>query len=86
MKTWSEKNIVEKVATVISTIAFIIWIILNVLEKTSTLKGIDTFSYAAIFTICVSEAVNCWNQKRIISYIAIAGILCMVAAFILIAL
>ena len=86
MKTWSEKNTVEKVATVISAIAFGVWFILNLLEETGVLTGMDVVNYAAILTICVSEAVNYWNQKRIISYIAIAGILCMVAVFVLYAL
>ncbi|MBR5479163.1 MAG: hypothetical protein IKU84_03210 [Clostridia bacterium] len=85
MKKWSEKTIVEKVARIISEVAFCIWILFRILFE----KGVvhtEIVSIATIFVICISETISFWNDKRVISYIAIGGALCMSAAFVLLAL
>ena len=85
MKKWSEKTTLEKVARIISETAFCIWILFEILLKTEVVHT-EIVSAAAIFVICISETIAFWNEKRVISYIAIGGAILMSAAFILFAL
>ena len=85
MKKWSEKTTLEKVARIISETAFCIWILFQILFKTGVVNT-EIVSIAAIFVICISEAIYFWNEKRVISYIAIGGVLLMSAAFLLLML
>ena len=85
MKKWSEKTALEKVARIISEVAFCIWILFQILFKEGVVNT-EIVSIAAIFVICICETICFWNEKRVISYIAIGGVLLMSAAFLLLML
>ena len=83
MKTWNEKNTFEKVLDVISTIALIVWLVLSIFENNGTITWIVDPTFITATIICICQAISFWNQKRGLSYVAIAGIACMVIAIIL---
>ena len=84
MKKWNEKNKAEKVMEIISGIAFCIWAIFTYVPN--KVPYAEMISYIALCIVCVCEAVAFWNTKRVISYIAIGGMVLMLAALILLAL
>lgn len=86
MKTWSEKNTFEKVLDVISGIAVFVWVILGFLERTHGYAWADAGTYVAAIVVCICQAFTYWNEKRALSYVAIAGVVCMIAVVILLAL
>ena len=72
-------NLSQKIATFISILAVVAWMIPIV---SPNLLPIDlTYPAVAVFTLC--EAVICWNNRRKWSYILIAGALISIACFIL---
>ena len=76
---WKDMPISHKIATIISGIAVLVWLINKV---KSDLFPIDpTYPAIAVFTIC--EAVVCWKEKRKWAYILIAGAVISLAFFIL---
>ncbi len=83
MKTWNEKNTFEKVMDIISGIAVIAWIILGIFERNGTINWKIEPSFITATIICICQAFSSWNDKRVISYIAIGGIVCMIATIIL---
>ena len=83
MKKWNEKTTFEKVLDIISGIALVIWLIFEIIQRTNTFKYADMVNYIAIFVICVCEAFSFWKVKRPLSYIAIAGAICMAAVIVL---
>ena len=84
MKNWNEKNKLEKVMDIISGVAFCVWMVLVYVEI--KVPHAELISYIALCVICVCEAVSFWNTKRILSYIAIGGIVLMLTALVLLAL
>ena len=82
-KKWSEKTTFEKTMDIISGIALCVWLIFEALEKSNKVKSADLVNCIAIGVICVCEAISFWNVKRYISYIAIGGLLCMIAVVVL---
>ena len=85
-RKWSEKTTLEKVATIISGVALCVWVLFEVLERTTSLAFTESVNYIAILVICVCEAINFWKVKRVLSYVAIGGAICMIAAAVLLAL
>ena len=84
MKNWNEKNKSEKVMDIISGGAFCVWMVLVYVEI--KVPNAELISYIALCVICVCEAVSFWNTKRVLSYIAIGGIVLMLTALVLLAL
>ena len=84
VKNWNEKNTLEKVMDIISGTMFCVWLILGQLEN--KVPYAEPISYIALCVVCVCEAVSFWNTKRVISYIAIGGMVLMLAALVLLAL
>ena len=84
MKKWNEKNTLEKVMDIISGVAFCIWVVLSYFEV--KVPHAELVSCIALCVICVCEAVSFWNTKRVISYIAIGGMVLMLTALALLAL
>lgn len=84
MKKWNEKNTFEKTVDIIAGITFLVWVVLTYVE--SNLPYGETISYIALCITCVCEAITYWNVKRVISYVAIGGVVLMLAAMILLAL
>ena len=82
-KKWSEKTTLEKAADIISWIALCIWLIFERLEDTNTIKYANMVNYIAISVVCLCQAFSFWKVKRILSYVAIAGIVCIAAVMIL---
>ena len=72
-------SIFQKIATVISGLAVLVWLIPKV--KPDLLPVDPTYPAIAVFTVC--EAVVCWNTKRKWSYLLIAGAVISLASFIL---
>ena len=82
-KKWSEKTTFEKVLDIIAGVALCVWLVFETLERENAVQYADVVNYIAISVICICEAISFWKVKRILSYIAIAGIVCMVAAVVL---
>ena len=82
-KKWNERTMAEKIASVISIVALCVWLLFEVLERTTSLGFAKYVNYIAVCVICVCETFTFWNIKRYISYIAIGGMLCMLAVLIL---
>ena len=76
---WKNMPLSHKVATVISWIAVVVWLIPMVQPN---LLPIDpSYPAIAVFTVC--EAVIYWNEKRKWSYLLIAGAVISMAFFVL---
>ena len=84
MKKWNEKNGLEKVMDIISGVAFCVWLVLGYVEN--KVPYAELISYIALCVVCVCEAVSFWNTKRVLSYVAIGGIVLMLTALVLLAL
>jgi glucose-6-phosphate-specific signal transduction histidine kinase len=76
---WKNMPISHKIATIISALAVLVWVIQKVKPD---LFPIDLFCPAiAVFTAC--EAVVCWKNRRTWSYLLIAGAVISIACFFL---
>ena len=84
MKKWNEKNTLEKVMDIISGVAFCVWLVLGYVEN--KMPYAELMSYIALCVVCVCEAVSFWNTKRVLSYVAIGGIVLMLTTLVLLAL
>ena len=82
-KKWNEKTTLEKVSDIISCIALCVWFIFERLEKTNKVQYASTATCIAMSIVCVCQAVSFWNVKRIFSYVAIAGAVCLATVMIL---
>ena len=76
---WKNMPISHKIATVISIIAVLVWVIHKV--KPDLFPFDPSYIAIAVFTIC--EAVVYWKNKRIWSYILIAGAVISIACIVL---
>ena len=83
MKKWNEKALYQKVLDIISSIALVVWVIFGVLERNSKMKYAGYVYSAAVLVICVCEAISFWNEKRSLSYVAIAGAVFMTVVTVL---
>ena len=84
MKKWNEKTALEKVVDIIAVVALCVWFVFERLEGKSDSVGIG--SSAAIFVVCVCEAISFWNVKRALSYVAIGGAVLLAAVVVLLVL
>ena len=76
---WKTMPLAHKIATVISWIAVVVWLIGNLKPD---LFSIDmTYPAVAVFTLC--EAVVYWEKRRKWAYLLIAGTVVMMACFVL---
>ena len=82
-KKWSEKTKLQKVSDIISFVAFCVWLLFEFMDSKGIVGWADIASRIAILVICVFECISYWNEKRLISYIAIGGFICLLATFIL---
>ena len=82
-KKWKEKTTFEKAISIISTIALCVWLLFEVLEKRSSLQYAKFINYIASSILCICGAISFWKVKRSVSYVAIGGTVCMLAALIL---
>ena len=83
MKKWSEKTKLEKAADIISAIALCFWLAFEFINKNGDVAWADIASRIAVIVICVFEGIGFWNERRVLSYIAIAGIVCIIGIFVL---
>ena len=72
-KKWAEKTTVGKILTVISRVAMIIWIVFWALNEWGSFPNSDIIANFALAFVCLCEIYEFWNVKRVISYVAIAG-------------
>ena len=86
MKKWSEKTTLEKVADIIAAIALCVWLITEFLADKGMASESGLGTYISLSVICVCEAISFWNVKRVLSYVAIAGMVLMLTAAILLAM
>ena len=82
-RKWSEKTTLEKVMDILAGIGLCVWIVFEILSEKTSLAFADTASSIAIALVCVFEAVSYWNVKRVFSYVAIAGAVCLAATMVL---
>ena len=82
-KKWSEKTKLQKISDVVSIVAFCAWMLFEFLDSKGIVGWADIASRIAILILCVFECISFWKEKRIISYIAIGGFICLVATFVL---
>ena len=80
---WSEKTTFQKVMDIIAGIAFLVYVIFQALERANKVKSADLITCIAIVVVCVCEAFSYWNTKRVFSYVAIAGVICLATVLIL---
>ena len=80
---WSEKTTFQKVMDIIAGIAFFVYVIFQALERANKVESVDLITCIAIGIVCVCEAFSFWNTKRIFSYVAIIGALCLTAVIVL---
>ena len=80
---WSEKTTFQKVMDIIAGIAFLVYVIFQALERAGKVESADLITCIAIGVVCICEAFSYWNTKRIFSYVAIAGAVCLTAVMIL---
>ena len=80
---WSEKTTFQKVMDIIAGIAFLVYVIFQALERANKVKSADLITCIAIVVVCVCEAFSYWNTKRIFSYVAIAGAVCLTVVVVL---
>ena len=80
---WSEKTTFQKVMDISAGIAFLLYLIFEVLERTGKVESSDLTGSMAIVVVCICEAFSYWNTKRIFSYVAIAGAVCLTAVIVL---
>ena len=83
MKKWSDKSVLEKTSDVISWIAFAAWLLFEMIEKNAGAGWTSIASRIAIIVICIFEGISYWNERRVISYVAMGGVLLLVATFVL---
>ena len=83
MKKWNEKTALEKTSDIISGIALCAWLIFEALDRKGVAEWADVASRIAVIVICVFEGISFWNENRVLSYIAIGGVLCLTATFVL---
>lgn len=82
-RKWNEKSTFEKVSTVVSAIALCVWLLFEVLERKTSLGFAKYVNYIAICVICICEAISFWKVKRSLAYVAIGGIILMIAIMVL---
>ena len=82
-KKWNEKTTLQKVMDIIAGIAFCVYLIFEALERSGKVESADLITCIAIGVVCICEAFSYWNKKRIFSYIAIAGAVCLIAVIVL---
>ena len=82
-KKWNEKTTFEKTLNIISFVAFCVWMLFELLERTGKMEGASIANYICVFVISIAETIYFWNVKRAISYIGIAGAACLLAAIVL---
>ena len=80
---WSEKTTFQKVMDIIAGIAFLVYLIFHALERAGKVESADLITCIAIGVVCICEAFSYWNTKRIFSYVAIAGAVCLTAVVVL---
>ena len=76
---WKSMPLVHKIATVISGIAVVFWLIPTL--KPDLLPVDPSYPAIAVFTVC--EAVVYWKQKRTWAYLLIAGTVISMGCFLL---
>ena len=82
-KKWNEKTTFEKALDIISGIALFIWLLFEYLERSKNLEYANFVNYAAVSVICICSAISYWNVKRSLSYVAIFGVICMIAVIVM---
>jgi len=80
---WSEKTTFQKVMDIIAGIAFLVYVIFQALERAGKVESADLITCIAIGVVCICEAFSYWNKKRIFSYVAIAGAICLIGVVLL---
>lgn len=78
-KKWNEKTTFEKTLDIISGIALFVWLLFEYLERSNNIEYANFIDYIAVSVICVCNAISFWNVKRALSYVAIFGVICMIA-------
>ena len=71
---WKNMSLSHKIATVISCLAVVVWLIQHVKPDLFPIDA--TYPAIAVFTIC--DAVLCWKEKRKWAYLLIgAAVICL---------
>ena len=76
---WKNMSLSHKIATIISGLAVVVWLIPKV--KPDLFPFNPTYPAIAVFTVC--EAVVYWKDKRKWAYLLIAGAVISLGCFIL---
>ena len=80
---WSEKTILQKIMDIIAGFAFLVYLIFQALERAGKVESADLITCIAIGVVCICEAFSYWNTRRIFSYVAIAGAICLIGVVLL---
>ena len=82
-KKWKDKTTFEKVLDIISFVAAVVWLSFEIVDSKTSLAYANAITYIAVCIICICQAISFWKVKRVLSYVAIAGVACTLAGFIL---
>ena len=76
---WKDMPLAHKIATVISGLALLVWLIPRV--RPNLLPFDPTYPAIAVFTVC--EAVTYWKTKRVLAWIMIGAAVISITCYIL---
>ena len=83
MKQWNEKNKLEKISDIIAGIALCVWLVFEAMDRKGIVAWADIASRISVIVICIFEGISFWNDRRVLSYVAIAGVVVLLATFVL---
>ena len=76
---WRNMPLSHKIATIISILSVLVWVVSKI--KSDLFPFDPTFPAIAVFTAC--DAVICWQERRVWSYLLLGGTAISMACFLL---
>lgn len=80
---WNEKTTFQKVMDIIAGIAFLIYLVFEVLAINGKVQSSELITCIAIIVVCICEAFSYWKTKRVFSYVAIGGAILLIGVSVL---
>lgn len=80
---WNEKTTFQKVMDIIAGIAFLIYLVFEVLARNGKVQSSELITCIAIIVVCICEAFSYWKTKRVFSYVAIGGAILLIGVSVL---
>ena len=81
MKKSAKRKLIYAAVTLV--LAVLVYVIFQALERAGKVESADLITCIAIGGVCICEAVSFWDTKRVFSYVAIAGAICLIGVVLL---